>query len=569
MRAVFAALAANLGIAVAKFIAFVFTGSASMLAESVHSVADTGNEVLLLVGRGRSLRPPSDEHPFGFGRERYFYGFVVSVMLFTVGAAFSVYDGLHKILNPEPVRSPLVALAVLALSAVLEGFSLRTGISEANKVRGDRNWGTFIRRTKAPELPVVLLEDLAALIGLGFAFAGVTLAALTGNGRWDGAGSLAIGVLLATAAAILAVEMKSLLIGEAASAEVQRQIVAALEDGTEVDRVIHMRTVHISPDSILVAAKIAVRATDTAAQVAAGIDAAEQRVRAAVPIASTIYLEPDIYRPSRADQTDPSIRAVALPGGTIPPRPPAGPGGPPRPPASPGPPLGGFQPAGGPRPVTGAVRGRDHPGEYPARSRAAGARDPALPGQRADGVWLHTEQAAGQPGLDPPFWAFAWAGGQALARYLLDHPEAVTGRQVIDVASGSGLVAIAAALAGAAAVTAYDIDPLAAAAITVNAAANGVTVRAVCADVLGDDGLPAPGTDLVLVADAFYERDLAGQVLRFLERGHARGAAVLAGDFGRAYLPRARLAPLASYDVPGLGALEDTDVKRTTVWTLR
>ena len=184
-------------------------------------------------------------------------------------------------------------------------------------------------------------------------------------------------------------------------------------------------------------------------------------------------------------------------------------------------------------------------------------------------VWLHTEQAAGQPGLDPPFWAFAWAGGQALARYLLDHPEAVTGRHVIDVASGSGLVAIAAALAGAAVVTAYDIDPLAAAAITANAAENGVTVRAVCADVLGEDRLPAPGTDLVLAADAFYERDLAGQVLRFLERGHARGAAVLAGDFGRAYLPRARLAPLASYDVPGLGALEDADVKRTTVWTLR
>ena len=310
MRAVFAALAANLGIALAKFIAFLFTHSASMLAESVHSVADTGNEVLLLVGRGRSLRPPSDEHQFGFGRERYFYGFVVSVMLFTVGGAFSVYDGLHKILNPEPVRSPLVAIAVLALSAVLEGFSLRTGIAEGNKVRGDRSWRTFIRRTKAPELPVVLLEDMAALIGLAFAFTGVSLAALTGNGQWDGAGSLAIGVLLAAAAAILAVEMKSLLIGEAASAEVQRMIVAALEDGPEVDRVIHMRTVHIGPDSLLVAAKIAVRATDTAAQVAAGIDAAEKRVRAAVPIARTIYLEPDIYHPSRADQTDPSIRAV-------------------------------------------------------------------------------------------------------------------------------------------------------------------------------------------------------------------------------------------------------------------
>jgi cation diffusion facilitator family transporter len=310
MRAVSAALAANLGIAVTKFIAYLFTGSASMLAEAVHSVADTGNEVLLLVGRGRSLRPPSDEHPFGFGRERYFYGFVVSVMLFTVGAAFSVYDGIHKILHSEPIRAPQVAIIVLVASAVLEAFSLRTGVAEANKVRGDRNWGTFIRRTKAPELPVVLLEDLAALIGLGFAFVGVTMAWITGQGWWDGAGSLAIGLLLGTAAAILAVEMKSLLIGESASAEVQQKIVAALEDGPEVDRVIHMRTVHISPDAILVAAKIAVRPADTAAQVAAGIDAAERRVRAAVPIAQTIYLEPDIYRPSREDDTDPSIRAV-------------------------------------------------------------------------------------------------------------------------------------------------------------------------------------------------------------------------------------------------------------------
>jgi len=182
-------------------------------------------------------------------------------------------------------------------------------------------------------------------------------------------------------------------------------------------------------------------------------------------------------------------------------------------------------------------------------------------------VWQHTERATGRTGLDPPFWAFAWAGGQALARYLLDHPEAVTGRHVIDVASGSGLVAIAAVMAGAAAVTAYDIDPLAATAIMANAEANGVAIPAACTDVLS--GLPPDGTDLVLVADAFYERDLAAQVLRFAERSQARGAAVLVGDFGRAYLPRARLVPLASYDVSGLGALEDADVKRTTVWTLR
>jgi predicted nicotinamide N-methyase len=183
-------------------------------------------------------------------------------------------------------------------------------------------------------------------------------------------------------------------------------------------------------------------------------------------------------------------------------------------------------------------------------------------------VWQQTEQATGQASRDPPFWAFAWAGGQALARYLLDHPETVTGRHVIDVASGSGLVAIAAALAGAATVTAYDIDPLAATAITLNAAANNVTIPALCADILTADHLPAPGADLVLVADAFYERDLAAQVLAFLDRARERGVAVLVGDLGRTYLPRARLTPLASYDVPGLAALEDRDVKHTTVWTL-
>ena len=184
------------------------------------------------------------------------------------------------------------------------------------------------------------------------------------------------------------------------------------------------------------------------------------------------------------------------------------------------------------------------------------------------GVWEQTELAAGQTNLDPPFWAFAWAGGQALARYLLDYPEVVKDRRVIDIASGSGLVAIAAARAGAAAVTAYDIDPLAAAAIGVNAAANGVAVLAVCADVLDTGALAPLDVDVILVADAFYQRDLADRVMRFLERGRARGADVLASDFGRAYLPRDRLRALATYDVPGLSVLEDSDVKRTTIWAL-
>jgi len=332
MRAVLAALAANLGIAITKFIAALVSGSTSMLAESVHSVADTGNQVLLLVGRGRSSRPASDEHPFGFGRERYFYGFIVSVMLFTVGAVFSIYEGVHKITNPEEIRSPLIPFIVLAISAVLEGFSLRTAIHEANAVRGDRGWGTFIRRTKSPELPVVLLEDTAALIGLALAFTGVGLAVLTHDGRWDGAGSLAIGLLLGVAAAILAMEMKSLLIGESASTDVQRRIVAALEDGPEIARVIHMRTVHMAPDSVLVAAKVAVREDDSAAQITTGIDTAERRVRTAVPIATTIYLEPDIYRPAKADESDPAIRAVQR---SHSPAPPAADGGSPMKPGNP------------------------------------------------------------------------------------------------------------------------------------------------------------------------------------------------------------------------------------------
>jgi len=310
VKAVIAALAANLGIAIAKFAAFFITGSASMLAEAIHSVADTGNEVLLLIGGGRSRRARTAEHPFGFGRERYFYGFVVAVMLFTIGAAFSLYDGIHKIISPGQLDSPLVAYVVLALSAVLEGFSLRTGIRESNLVRGERNWRQFIHLTKIPELPVVLLEDTAALLGLFFAFLGILLSQLTGHDQWDGVGSVCIGLLLACAAFIVGLETKSLLIGESASEEVTARIVVAVESGPEQYRLIHLRTSHIGPESLLVAGKIGVAAELTAANLAAGIDATEQRIREAVPIAETIYLEPDIYRPGQEDLTDPSIAVV-------------------------------------------------------------------------------------------------------------------------------------------------------------------------------------------------------------------------------------------------------------------
>jgi cation diffusion facilitator family transporter len=310
VKAVIAALAANVGIAIAKFAAFLLTGSASMLAEAVHSVADTGNEVLLLIGAGRSRRARTTEHPFGFGRERYFYAFVVAVMLFTVGAVFSIYDGVHKIVSGGELSSPYVAYAVLGVSMILESLSLRTAIHEANEVRGDRSWRKFVHLTKTPELPVVLLEDSAALIGLALAFLGVLLSQLTGNDKWDGVGSVAVGVLLGCAAFIVGYETKSLLIGESASEEMSARIVASLEAGPEPFRLIHLRTSHISPDVLLVAAKIGVPPELTAAELAAGINAAEQRVRAAVPIAETIYLEPDIYHPGQEDPADPSVEIV-------------------------------------------------------------------------------------------------------------------------------------------------------------------------------------------------------------------------------------------------------------------
>jgi cation diffusion facilitator family transporter len=310
---VLAAFAANLGIAATKFVAFVITGSASMLAESVHSVADSGNQALLLIGRRQAQRAETEEHQFGFGAERYFYGFIVALVLFTVGAVFSGYEGVQRILHPERLTSPAVALAVLGVAAVLEGLSFRTAVIESNQARGPHPWRSFIRfirRAKAPEIPAVLLEDTAALAGLVVALCAVVLTAITGNARWDGAGSLGIGVLLGSVAGVLATETKSLLIGESATAEVERAIVAALEDGPEMERVIHLRTLHLGPETLLVAAKIAITGDQNAAAVVAGIDRAERRVRAAVPIAELIYLEPDLYQDSRADLTDPAVRAA-------------------------------------------------------------------------------------------------------------------------------------------------------------------------------------------------------------------------------------------------------------------
>ena len=307
-KAVVAALLANTGIAITKFIAWILTSASSMLAEAIHSVADAGNQGLLLLGSKRSKRAPTEEHPFGFGRERYIYAFIVAIVLFSVGGLFALYEAYHKYHEVhEGHENELltgrwwwVPLVVLGAAIIMESFSFRTAIRESNHVRGKASWGTFIRKAKAPELPVVLLEDLAALIGLVLALIGVGMTLITENGYWDVAGTAAIGLLLVTVAIVLAVETKSLLLGESAGLEHREAIESAVADTDGVDRIIHLRTLHVGPEEILVAGKIAVTPTDSARDVAETINLAEVRIRSAVPEAAHIFLEADIYRPDAA-----------------------------------------------------------------------------------------------------------------------------------------------------------------------------------------------------------------------------------------------------------------------------
>jgi cation diffusion facilitator family transporter len=295
-RAILAALAANAGIAVAKFIGFLVTGSSSMLAESVHSVADTSNQGLLLWGQRAARREPDPLHPFGYGRSRYFYSFVVALVLFSLGAVFALYEGYHKISHPEELASPMVAVAILVVAIGLEAFSFRTAMVESRPLKGSGSWWRFIRNSRNPELPVVLLEDTGALVGLVLALGGVGLSVITGNPVWDGIGTMAIGLLLGVIAVVLMIEMHSLLIGEGATGQEDRAIRAALEQTENVDRLIHIRTQYLGPDELMVAAKIALAPQTDLATVAATIDAAEVAVRAAVPAARVIYLEPDLDR---------------------------------------------------------------------------------------------------------------------------------------------------------------------------------------------------------------------------------------------------------------------------------
>lgn len=295
-KAIVAALAANLTIAVLKFVAFILTLSSSMLAEAIHSVADSGNQILLLVGGKRAKRAASEEHPFGYGRERYIYAFIVSIVLFSVGGLFALYEAWDKFQHPHAIEGDFwwVPLAVLVGAIIAESFSFRTAIIESNHVRGKQSWVSFVRNAKQPELPVILLEDLGALLGLVFALFGVSLTLLTHDGIWDALGTAMIGLLLVAIAVVLALETKSLLLGESATRDDVTRIRAAIEsDGTSI---IHLKTLHLGPDELLVAAKITVGAAVSGMEIAQLIDAAEERVRAAVPIARVIYLEPDIHR---------------------------------------------------------------------------------------------------------------------------------------------------------------------------------------------------------------------------------------------------------------------------------
>jgi cation diffusion facilitator family transporter len=295
-KAIVAAFFANLGIAVAKFVGFAFTGAASMLAEAVHSAADTSNQGLLLLGRRKASQPATEDHPFGYGRERYFWSFVVALVIFAIGALFALYEGQDKLRHPHELNSAVWAIAILVVAVALEGLSFRTAVRESRALKRSDSWAGFVRRAKVPELPVVLLEDFGALVGLAFALMGVVLAEVTGNPRFDAVGSIAIGVLLAVIALTLVVEMKSLLIGEAASPARIGMIRDAIETQPSVRRLIHMRTQHLGPEELLVGAKVEFSPGLDIAALARAIDGVEAAIRSTVPDARVIYIEPDLYR---------------------------------------------------------------------------------------------------------------------------------------------------------------------------------------------------------------------------------------------------------------------------------
>ena len=295
-KAVIAALLGNAAIAIAKFAGFAVTGASSMLAEAVHSVADSGNQALLLWGNKAARRAPDDEHQFGYGRERYFWAFIVALVLFLLGSVFAIYEGVSKIRHPEEIENLFVAYGILGFAVIAESLSFRTAVQEARPLKGDLGWWQFIRRSRSPELPVVLMEDLGALLGLGIALAALSMAKLTDDPVWDGIGTLSIGILLFFIAVTLMVEMRSLLIGEGAGPHEMLTIRQAIVGTPGVDHVIHIRTEYLGPEQLLVGAKVAFDRHLDIGELAAAVDRVEDAVRAVVPHARPMYAEPDLLR---------------------------------------------------------------------------------------------------------------------------------------------------------------------------------------------------------------------------------------------------------------------------------
>ena len=293
-KTILAALIANVGIAIAKFAGFAITKSSTMLAEGIHSSADSANQLLLLLGTRRAKREPSSKHPFGYGRERYFWSFVVALILFSLGSLFAVYEGIEKIRHPHALNNASWAIGILIFGIFIESFSFRTAIVEAKTIKGETSWSKFVVRSKQPEIPVVLLEDAGALSAMVIALGAITLVKTTGEPIWDGIGTLSIGILLGVIAIILAREMHSLIIGEAASETDRLKIVSVIENNKQVVELVEMRTQHLGPEEILIGVRISFRETLQTKEIAQLINQLENDIRIELDNAGPIFIEPEL-----------------------------------------------------------------------------------------------------------------------------------------------------------------------------------------------------------------------------------------------------------------------------------
>jgi cation diffusion facilitator family transporter len=293
VKSIIFALSANLGIAITKTVAAVITGSGAMLAESIHSFADCGNQGLLFLGLKTSKKAADADHPLGHGKEIYFWSFIVALMLFSMGGLFSIYEGIHKLHSNDEVNNPFIAIGVLSASIVLEGFSLWGCVREVNKIRGQQSLLSWVKNTRQSELVVVLGEDVAALLGLAFALVAVVLAMVTGNPLWDSVGSIGIGVLLVLVSIFVATKVKSLLIGQSADEQVRSDIKAFLEARPEVETIYNIITLQLG-SQLMVTTKARMAPTDSAEQLIKNINLCEKELKAAFPTIKWSFFEPDI-----------------------------------------------------------------------------------------------------------------------------------------------------------------------------------------------------------------------------------------------------------------------------------